>query len=282
MILLDGGPFLMGTGFEEAVLQDGEGPVRNVLLDGFYIDKFAVTNEQFAEFVRHTGYRTESARFGWSFVFEGHIPRERYGELVGATLPGAPWWCKVHGASWRHPEGPDSDVARRPDYPVTHVSWNDARAYARWAGKRLPTEAEWEFAARGGLEQKIYPWGDELTPGGRHLSNVWQGTFPEVDLAEDGYAGTAPVDAFPSNDYGLHNMTGNTWEWCNDWFDPVYHLTATRMNPVGPPRGTSKVMKGGSYLCHHSYCNRYRVAARTSNAPDSGATNTGFRCVRDI
>ena len=282
MIRLDGRPFLMGSDFEEAVLADGEGAVRRVLLDGFHIDKFAVTNEQFAKFVRRTGYRTESERIGWSFVFQGHIPQERSGDLVAATLPGAPWWCKVNGASWRQPEGPDSNVEGRQNHPVTHVSWNDAGAYARWIGKRLPTEAEWEFAARGGLEQKIYPWGDELTPGGRHLMNVWQGTFPDRDLAEDGYAGTAPVDAFPPNGFGLHNMTGNTWEWCYDWFDSAWHPTETRRNPVGPSRGTSKVMKGGSYLCHHSYCNRYRVAARTCNTPESSASNAGFRCVRDL
>jgi formylglycine-generating enzyme required for sulfatase activity len=282
MIRLDGGPFLMGTDFEEAVLADGEGPVRRVLLDGFYIDTFAVTNEQFADFVRRTGYRTDAERFGWSFVFHGQISSERPDKLVAAMLPGAPWWCKVDGASWRHPEGPDSSVDRRPHHPVIHVSWHDADAYARSMGKRLPTEAEWEFAARGGLEQKIYPWGDELTPGGRHLMNVWQGTFPDVDLAEDGYAGTAPVDAFPPNGYGLHNMTGNVWEWCRDWFDSASQPTATRTNPVGPSGGTSKVMKGGSYLCHQSYCNRYRVAARTSNTPDSSASNAGFRCVRDL
>lgn len=282
MVKLYGGPFLMGTDSEEAFPLDGEGPVRQIQLDEFYIDKFAVTNQMFAEFVAATGYRTESERLGWSFVFQGHIPPERHQELVVATVPGASWWCRVNGADWRHPEGPDSSVDTRPYHPVTHMSWNDAQAYCAWAGKRLPTEAEWEFAARGGLEQRIFPWGDELTPEDRHLCNVWQGEFPAVDLGEDGYTGPAPVDAFPANGYGLHNITGNTWEWCNDWFDSAYHVTATRLNPVGPPRGTSKVMKGGSYLCHASYCNRYRVAARTSNMPDSATTNIGFRCVRDV
>jgi formylglycine-generating enzyme required for sulfatase activity len=282
MVKLDGGPFLMGTDAEEAFPQDGEGPVRQIQLDGFYIDKFAVTNQQFAEFVTATGYRTESEHLGWSFVFQGHIPPERYHELVVATVPGANWWCRVNRADWRHPEGPDSSIDTHPYHPVTQMSWNDAQAYCTWAGKRLPTEAEWEFAARGGLEQRIYPWGDELTPEDRHLCNVWQGEFPSVDLGEDGYTGPAPVGAFPANGYGLHNITGNTWEWCNDWFDSAYHVTATRLNPIGPPRSTSKVMKGGSYLCHASYCNRYRVAARTSNTPDSATTNIGFRCVRDI
>ncbi len=282
MTKLDGGIFLMGNESDDANPGDGEGPVRKVLVDGFYIDTNAVTNRQFTEFADKTGYVTESERFGWSFVFRGHIPAERYAELCVATVGAAPWWCKVNGASWRHPEGPDSGFDQRQNYPVTHVSWNDAQAYCDWAGKRLPTEAEWEFASRGGLEQKTFPWGDELTPGGLHLSNVWQGDFPDLDLAEDGYAGTAPVDAFPPNGYGLHNMTGNAWEWCSDWFDRTYHLTATRANPTGPLRGAAKVMKGGSYLCHRSYCNRYRVAARTSNTPDSGTGNIGFRCVRDI
>ncbi|MBV9296677.1 MAG: formylglycine-generating enzyme family protein [Acidobacteriaceae bacterium] len=282
MVKLDDGPFLMGTDSEEGFPDDGEGPIRKIQLDAFYIDKFAVTNEQFGEFVTATGYRTESERLGWSFVFQGHIPQERYQELVVATVPGASWWCRVNGADWKHPEGPDSSIDTRLQHPATHMSWNDAQAYCIWAGKRLPTEAEWEFAARGGFEQKTYPWGDELTPENRHLCNIWQGIFPLVDSGEDGYAGPAPVNAFPANGYGLHNITGNTWEWCSDWFDSASHLTATRSNPVGPPRGAAKVMKGGSYLCHASYCNRYRVAARTSNTPDSATTNIGFRCVRDI
>jgi formylglycine-generating enzyme required for sulfatase activity len=188
----------------------------------------------------------------------------------------------VNGAEWSRPEGPDSSIRGREHYPVVHVSWNDAAEFAKWAGKRLPTEAEWEYAARGGLEQKIYPWGDELTPGGRHLCNIWQGVFPDEDTAEDGYAGTAPVDAYPPNGYGFYTITGNVWEWCYDWFDPRYHVTGTRHNPVGPTEGAAKVMKGGSYLCHKSYCNRYRVAARTSNTADSSTTNIGFRCVRDV
>jgi len=282
MIRLDGGPFLMGTETDEGFPADGEGPIREVTLDSFYMDRYPVTNEQFAEFISQTGYRTESERFGWSFVFHKHIPPGAYDRLVDRRAPGVTWWCKVNGAQWDHPEGPDSSISGREHYPVTHMSWNDAAEFARWAGKRLPTEAEWEYAARGGLQQKTYPWGDELTPGGRHLCNIWQGVFPDVDTAEDGYAGPCPVDAFPPNGYGFHTITGNVWEWCHDWFDPKFHVTATRHNPVGPPRGATKVMKGGSYLCHKSYCNRYRVAARTSNTPDSSTTNIGFRCVRDI
>ena len=282
MIRLDGGPFLMGTDSKEAFPEDGEGPVREINVDPFYIDRYPVTNELFAEFVRATDYRTEAERFGWSFVFRGDLSPEAISLLVEDTVLSAPWWCKVSGADWRHPEGPDSGIAARPHHPVVHVSWNDATAFANWAGKRLPSEAEWEYAARGGLEQKLYPWGDELTPHGRHLCNIWQGVFPTVNTAEDGFSSTAPVDAFPPNGFDLYSVTGNAWEWCADWFDTLFHTVNTRHNPVGPPHGGSKVIKGGSYLCHHSYCNRYRVAARTSNTPDSATTNMSFRCVRDL
>ncbi len=281
MVKLDGGRFLMGTEDEEGFPQDGEGPIREVTLDPFYVDVYPVTNGQFLEFKRKTQYQTDAEKFGWSFVFQGHIPAERYGELVAQRAAGVPWWCQVMGADWRHPEGPDSGVDARENYPVVHVSWNDAAAYCEWAGKRLPTEAEWEYAARGGLEQKLYPWGDELTPDGRHRCNIWQGTFPTYDSAEDGFAAVGPADSFEPNGYGLYTITGNAWEWCADWFDAGYHVTASRANPVGPPAGKAKVMKGGSYLCHRSYCNRYRVAARTSNTTDSSTTNIGFRCVRD-
>ncbi len=282
MVKLDGGAFLMGTDSREAFPRDGEGPIREVTLDPFFIDTRPVTNQQFQEFVKATGYRTEAERWGWSFVFQGHIPAERYREIVEATAPGIAWWCKVKGANWLHPEEPDSAIDNRANYPVVHVSWNDAIEYCRWSGKRLPTEAEWEYAARGGLEQKEFPWGDDLTPDGRHMCNIWQGEFPVSDLAEDGYSAPAPVDAFPPNGYGLYSLAGNTWEWCQDWFHPAHHLSATRHNPVGPIDGQTRVMRGGSYLCHQSYCNRYRVAARTSNTPDSTTTNIGFRCVRDV
>ena len=282
MIKLDGGRFLMGTETMEGFPADGEGPVREVTLDGFYLDTAPVTNEQFAEFARKTGYQTESDRFGWSFVFEGHIAPNEFARLVEDRVQGVDWWCKVNGANWERPEGFGSHIASRPHHPVVHVSWNDALAYCEWSGKRLPTEAEWEYAARGGLEQKTFPWGDELTPEGRHLCNIWQGEFPKHDFAEDGYSAPCPVDAFPPNGYGFQTITGNTWEWCGDWFHPSFHVMSTRMNPVGPPNGAHKVMKGGSYLCHASYCNRYRVAARTSNSPDSATTNIGFRCARDV
>lgn len=282
MVRLDGGPFLMGTEEKEGFPADGEGPIRTVKLDPFYIDATPVTNAQFAEFVKATNFKTESERFGWSFVFQGHLTPGQYAKFVEDTVVAVPWWCKVPAASWDHPEGPDTGIIARPDTPVTQVSWNDAAAYAEWAGKRLPTEAEWEFAARGGLEQNTYPWGNELTPNGKHLCNIWQGEFPHTDQGEDGYTAPSPAKAFPANGYGLYSVVGNAWEWCNDWFEPFWHLNATKTNPVGPTQGTQKAMRGGSYLCHKSYCNRYRVAARTKNTPDSATTNITFRCVRDV
>ncbi len=277
-VSLPGGTFLMGTDSPEAFPEDGEGPVREVSLEAFRIDRAPVTNRRFAEFVAGTGYRTEAERFGWSFVFYLHVPRARFGELVEDTVAAAPWWCKVRGARWDTPEGPGSSVAARAEHPVVHVSWNDAVQYAAWRGQRLPTEAEWEYAARGGLVQALYPWGDKLRPDGTHRCNIWQGRFPEEDTAEDGYAGTSPVEAFPPNAYGLYSMTGNTWEWCADRFSADHHRSGPRQNPQGPPDGASRVMKGGSYLCHRSYCNRYRVAARTAQTPDSSTANIGFRC----
>ena len=190
----------------------------------------------------------------------------------------APWWLAVRGADWRRPEGPGSDVAHRQNHPVVHVTWNDAQAYCAWAGKVLPTEAQWEFAARGGLAGARYPWGDELTPGGRWRCNIWQGRFPTANSEEDGYATTAPVKAFAANGYGLHQPSGNVWEWCQDWFAADYYARSPRVDPPGPGDGTARVMRGGSYLCHASYCHRYRVAARSSSTPDSASANVGFRC----
>lgn len=281
MIRLPGGPFLMGTDYAEAFPLDGEGPVREVTLDPFWIDKEPVTNELFGSFVRETGYVTEAERFGWSFVFWGLVPKKRFAELVQDTVASAPWWCKVPGAMWSSPEGPGSSIKGRERHPVVHVSWQDAVAFCEWSGQRLPTEAEWEYAARGGLVQKLYPWGDQLRPGGKHLCNIWQGEFPREDTGEDGYKGTSPVDAFPPNGYGLYSMTGNTWEWCADWFSASHDLEQ-RVNPHGPATGEVRVIKGGSFLCHKSYCNRYRVAARSSNTPDSTTSHMGFRCARNI
>ncbi len=282
MVQLPGGTFNMGTNTQEGFPLDGEGPVRPVTVSPFQIDRFPVTNEVFWRFIDGTGYRTEAEQFGWSFVFWSLIPSDRRDELIEDTVAVAPWWCKVSGANWKNPEGPDSNIASRLDHPVVHVSWNDCVAYSEWANKRLPTEAEWEYAARGGLDQKLYPWGDELTPEGKHMCNIWQGEFPNIDTAEDGYAGTCPVDAFPPNQYGLYSVAGNTWEWCADWFSTEAHSKGINQNPTGPLQGQTKTMKGGSFLCHRSYCNRYRVAARTSNTPDSSASNIGFRCVTNI
>lgn len=283
MVRLEGGKFLMGNEDEEAWVADGEGPVREVELRPFYIAVTAVTNAQYEEFVKATEYRTEAERFGWSYVHKSQLPGHllrRLGE--GRSVAGLQWWYAVEGACWRKPEGPGSNILKRRDHPVIHVSWNDAMAYARWAGLRLPTEAEWEYAARGGLAQKKYPWGDELMPGGKHRCNIWQGRFPDLDTGEDGFKGTAPVRSFKPNGYGLYNVSGNVWEWCGDWFSPTWHRMGARENPSGPEQGGQKVMKGGSYLCHHSYCNRYRVGARTANTPDTSTGNCGFRCVRDV
>jgi len=282
MVELPGGTFLMGTDTAEGFAQDGEGPVREVTLDAFAIDRTQVTNSVFARFIAATGYKTEAEVFGWSFVFWSHIPKARFQELVQDTVAAAPWWCKVEGAKWDAPEGPGSNVAGRGDHPVVHVSWNDALAFCAWSGQRLPTEAEWEYAARGGLEQKLYPWGDKLRPEGVHRCNIWQGEFPEYDTGDDGYAGTCPVEAFPPNGYGLFSITGNAWEWCADWFDAAVGRAEGRENLQGPKQGVARVMKGGSFLCHKSYCNRYRVAARSSNTPDSSASNVGFRCARSL
>lgn len=278
MVLIKGGDFLMGTDDQEGFPADGEGPIRKVNISPFYIDSYAVTNDEFSEFIKETGYVTESESFGWSFVF--HLFLRKHLKNPAMQLPRTSWWYGVEGAYWFQPEGPGSTIHDRGDHPVVHVSWNDAVAYSKWAGKRLPTEAEWEFAARGGMEQKLYPWGDELMPNGEHYCNIWQGSFPTENTEEDGYVGTAPAKSFPENGYGLYNVSGNVWEWCTDWFTNTPEFSDT-INPVGPSRGQSKVMRGGSYLCHKSYCNRYRVAARSSNTIDSATGNLGFRCAKD-
>ena len=279
LVTIPGATFLMGSEAPEVNRGDGEGPVREVTVDAFQIGRHAVTNREFAEFVAATGYQTGADRFGWSFVFAGFLPAHL---RRGAQRPAAaPWWCRVDGANWRYPEGPGSNIDHRWDHPVVHVDHDDATAYCAWAGLRLPTEAEWERAARGGLEQATYAWGEELTPAGEHRCNIWQGQFPFRNTAEDGFRGTAPAESFPPNGFGLHNVAGNVWEWCADRWT-TRHDPAPTHNPTGPELGSSRVMRGGSYLCHISYCNRYRVSARTSNNPDSAAGNLGFRVARGL
>lgn len=260
MVLIKGGSFDMGT-------DDGmpfEGPVHRVQISSFYIDSHEVTVGEFEEFVRATGYKTEAERYGWSGVFD-----MKNGE-----------WSRSDGANWRYPEG--NGVAAAPDEPVTQVSWNDASEYARWAGKRLPTEAEFEYAARGGLERKMYAWGDELRPSGKPVANWWQGTFPTNDTGEDGFRSRAPVGSFPANGHGLYDMTGNVWEWCEDRFSPDYYRSSPKKDPRGPATGEERVIRGGSFMCAENFCSNYRVAGRSHATPDSGLTNLGFRCAKDL
>jgi sulfatase modifying factor 1 len=239
--------------------------------------KFAVTNAEFAEFVAATGYETEAERFGWSSVFRGFVA----GKPAGPPLQGAPWWVPVTGACWRQPDGPDSTIDNRMDHPVVHVSWGDAAAYAHWAGGRLPSEAEWEHAARGGLAAPRFPWGDEEPSDERPLCNIWQGRFPDHNSGADGYLSTAPVDAFEPNGQGLHNMAGNTWEWCADPFRIRSLTREARERDRQARLQDLRVLKGGSYLCHRSYCYRYRIAARTGSTPDTATAHVGFRLAYD-
>ena len=250
---VEGGPTKIGSNDED---HPEEWPVRTVTLAPYRISPYAVTNAEFAAFIDDTGHVTEAERYGWSFVFGGFLPDDFE---PTAAVADAPWWRQVHGADWAHPEGPQSSYAGRERHPVVHVARLDASAYAAWAGARLPTEAEWEHAARGGLEGQPFPWGDELEPGGVHRMNVWQGTFPHHNTEADGWAGTCPVDAYEPNAYGLFNTTGNVWEWCAE-----------------------DVSRGGSYLCHASYCRRYRVSARQPQAPDDSSGNCGFRLAADV
>ncbi|WP_459967556.1 formylglycine-generating enzyme family protein [Paenibacillus sp. JCM 10914] len=278
---IPGGVFDMGTNAQDGFPRDGEGPVRPVEVSSFQIAPYAVTNADFLAFVKSTGYVTEAERFGWSFVFHILASEETRRQVVNVPQE-VPWWLVVEGAYWRAPEGPDSDVADRLDHPVVHISWHDAQAYCEWGGFRLPTEAEWEYAARGGLAGKTYPWGDLLKQDGTHRCNIWQGKFPSKNNALDGYVGTAPVDAYEPNGYGLYNVSGNVWEWCSDWFSPAYHRQTAAIDlEFRQPTGR-RSMRGGSYLCHRSYCNRYRVAARSSNTPDSSTGNCGFRVARSL
>jgi formylglycine-generating enzyme required for sulfatase activity len=260
----------MGDAFAEGDPADGETPIHRVRVSPFRMDAAAVTNAEFAAFVEENGHVTDAERFGSSAVF--HLLVEADADVVGAVAE-TPWWLGVRGATWRSPEGGRSTVEGRGDHPVVHVSWNDAVAYTAWSGRRLPTEAEWEYAARGGLEGKRFPGGDEPDE-----CNIFHGDFPNHPAVP---IGTVAARTGTPNAFGLYHMVGNVWEWCADRFSPTYYTESPRDDPRGPTSGDERVMRGGSYLCHDSYCRRYRVAARTGNTPDSSSGNVGFRCAID-
>ena len=278
-VSIPGGEAVVGT--QQPVMpHDGESPCRRVKVKPFGIDPFAVTNKWFAEFVEDTGYVTEAERYGWSFVFFSFVSDE-VGPTVGVA--GAEWWRRVDGANWRAPDGPGSSVTDRMDHPVVQVSLSDAKAFAAWAGGRLPTEAEWEHAARGGLGDVRYPWGDrDPDDDSFKPCNIWQGTFPHRNTGADGWLSTCPVDAFEPNGYGLYNMCGNAWEWCDQ---PLRIRSTKRLSRQADEAAVEqglRLTKGGSYLCHASYCHRYRIAARTGNTADSATGHIGFRLVFDL
>lgn len=273
------GAFRMGSDDTDTFAEDGEGPSRIVILDDFRISPTAVSNREFAAFVRATGHVTDAERLGSSFVFYLQVPRPLR-DRIRQVPSGLPWWLAVPDACWQRPEGPGSQVHGRPDHPVVHVSWHDAQAYCAWAGVRLPSEAEWECAARGGLVGRRLPWGDELAPGGELRCNTWQGVFPQQP-APPWTPGTLPVRAFAANGHGLYNVAGNVWEWCEDWFSPAYHRETAAHDPRAHLPTGRRSTRGGSFLCHDAYCNRYRVAARGSNSPSSSTGNCGFRVAAD-
>jgi formylglycine-generating enzyme required for sulfatase activity len=276
-------------------------PVHRVYVDGFFMDQTEVTNTSFADFVKATGYVTIAERKPTKEEFPG-APEAN---LVAGSVVFTPnnttdlsdhyrWWSYVQGANWKHPAGPGSDLKGKENYPVVHVSWEDAAAYAKWAGKRLPTEAEWEFAARGGKAGELYTWGNQFKPDGKWMANIYQGNFPSHDEGIDGFAGIAPVKQFPPNGYGLFDMAGNVWEWCNDWYRPEYYSTLARAgtarNPGGPedsydpgePGAKKKVQRGGSFLCTDQYCTRYMVGTRGKGEFRSASNHVGFRCVKEL
>jgi formylglycine-generating enzyme required for sulfatase activity len=304
MVWIPAGEFVMGTA--DNFKNKNELPPHRVKLDGFWMDETEVTNARFREFVEATGYVTTAEKpIDWEELkkqFPDGTPKPpddklRPGSLVFTPPPGPVptdkaevWWKWVNGASWRHPEGPDSTLDGRDDHPVVQVSWEDAAAFAAWAGKRLPTEAEWEYAARGGLAGKRYPWGDEpASDDGPHRANIWHGTFPHLNTKADGHERTAPVKSFPPNGYGLYDTAGNVWEWCADWYRPDAYTGAPKgaLNPQGPPKAwdpadplaPKRVTRGGSFLCHVTYCESYRTAARRGTVGDTGMSHIGFRCV---
>ena len=306
MVWIPGGEFSMGSAVESEALcglpgvtRDAQ-PIHRVYVDGFYMDATEVTNRQFAEFVEATGYVTIAERTPTQEEFPDAPPENLVAGSTVFTPTSEPvplddhfqWWRYQHGASWRHPEGPASDIAGRESYPVIQVAYDDAAAYAKWAGKRLPTEAEWEFAARGGLAGKLYAWGDELKPGGAFMVNIYQGRFPVKDEGQDGFAGIAPVAHFPPNRYGLYDVAGNVWEWVSDWYRPDTYASLARggvaRNPQGPsapfdpaePTEKKRVHRGGSFLCTDQYCTRYMVGTRGRGEVTTASNHLGFRCVK--
>jgi formylglycine-generating enzyme len=297
MVWIPGGTFWMGC---DACDMPDAAPSHQVAVDGFWMDKTPITNAQFEKFVKATGYKTVAERKPDPKDFPG-APAEKLVPGCAVFTPPShdvslddpyAWWRYVPGANWKNPEGPGSSIKGREDHPVVHIAWEDADAYVKWAGKRLPTEAEFEFAARGGLDRKLYSWGDELKPGGKWMANIYQGSFPSKNSAEDGYGGTSPVTAFPPNNFGLYDVAGNVWQWCSDWYRPDYFekLAAQGVvkNPKGPDSGfdpqepgvPKRVQKSGSFLCSDQYCERYLVGSRGKGAADSGASNVGFRTVK--
>ena len=298
LVWIPGGEFWMGS--DEPDFRDAR-PWHRVYVDGFWMDKTEVTNEQFEKFVKAIGYVTVAERTPTKEEFPNAPPENLVAGSVVFTPPNEAvpldnhlqWWSYVKGANWRHPTGPDSDIKEKEKYPVVHIAYDDALAYCKWIGKRLPTEAEFEFAARGGLDRNPYAWGDEFRPGGKWMANTFQGHFPNKDTGEDGFVGVAPVGSFPPNRYGLYDIAGNVWEWCSDWYRPDYHQTLAdkggiARNPQGPPDsydpsepGTKKrVHKGGSFLCTDQYCKRYEPGGRGKGEPDTGTNHLGFRCVK--
>uniref|UniRef100_A0A6B2EGG7 Putative sulfatase-modifying factor 1-like protein n=1 Tax=Phlebotomus kandelakii TaxID=1109342 RepID=A0A6B2EGG7_9DIPT len=270
--LIPGGDFVIGTN-KPVFEADRESPERKVHIDSFYLDKYEVSNGEFKEFVDATGYTTEAEKFGDSFVFQGFLDDATQEENKDVRVMGAEWWYKIKGVDWKHPEGEGSNLSGRDNHPVIHVSWRDAVAFCEWRQKRLPTEAEWEVACRGGKKQRLFPWGDKLTPQEKHWMNIWQGEFPQKNTKDDGFFGTCPVDEYRQNSYDLFNIVGNVWEWTSDFWTPE--------DAEKQPDNRNRVKKGGSYLCHKSYCYRYRCAARSQNTEDSSAGNLGFRCARN-
>ena len=299
MVWIPGATYVMGSDLHYAE----ERPAHEVTVDGFWIDKYPVTNERFARFVAATRHVTFAEIPPRAEDYPGALPELLHpGSLVFVKPPHAVdlshitnWWTFMLGADWRHPQGPDSDIVDLGSHPVVHVAYADADAFARWEGKVLPTEAEWELAARGGLDRCAYAWGDEFMPNGRFMANTWQGRFPYENLAEDGYEGTSPVDAFPPNGYGVHDMIGNVWEWTSDWYEPRHAARKAACCAPHNPRGGAelasfdpslpdiriprKVLKGGSHLCAPNYCRRYRPSARFPEPVDTSTSHVGFRCI---